>query len=335
MKKYIVFLLICLFLGSCSGSKKSRQADLKGIDFDVTIERFDKDFWALKESKNQKEDLQKLFQKYSEFAPIYFDKIVNFGDNIDTILLVLPKFFADTAVNHLYSDVLKKFINISAIEKNVTMAFRRGHYFFPKLPVPKCIMHVSGLNQSIVVGDYFIAISTDNYLGENYNLYNQLGIYNYVAQNMKSEKIAPDYIFAWLSVEFPYMVEKQRLLDEMIYRGKILYLMSILMPDEKGEILMGYTKKQWQWCKDNEKNMWQTLITEKHLFGSEHSLVLKYLDDAPFTQPFTQESPGRAGQFIGWQIVKSYMIKNQNVTPLQLMQNTNAQQILEKSGYNP
>ena len=336
MKKHSILLIItALIFCGCGSKQEKRKADLSGIDFDVKIERFDKDFWALKNSENQKADLEAFFEKYPDFAPLYFTHIITFGEDIDEILEELPSFFADTAVIRLYSDALLKFDDINDLEKSLTNAFRRGKYFFPNAEIPKLLMHVSGLNQSVVMAENLISISIDNYLGEKYPLYEQLGIYGYLSQNMRREKVASDYIIVWLSDEFPYFSEQDRLLDEMIYKGKILYLASLLMEKETDENLIGYTPEQWKWCKTYEKDMWQTLIEDKILFSNDFNLRRKILEDAPFTQPFTQESPGRAGIFIGYRIIESYMNKNENISPLQLMQNPDAQNILEKSGYRP
>lgn len=334
-KSYILLIITALFFCSCNFKKEKRKADLSGINFEMKIERFDKDFWALKESKNQKADLQAIFEKYPDFAPLYFAHIVTFGENFEEISEELPAFFADTAVIELYTDALKTYENVNDLEKQLTDAFRRGNYFFPKLPIPKILMHVSGLNQSVVVSENLISISIDNYLGEKYSLYEQQHVYNYLAQNMRREKVASDYIIVWLSNEFPYFSEQDRLLDEMIYKGKILYITTLLMENEKIENLIGYTSEQWKWCKTYEKDMWQTLIQEKYLFSNDFNLRKKLLEDAPFTQPFTQESPGRAGIFIGYQIVESYMSKNTDISPLELMQNPDAQGILERSAYQP
>ena len=57
------------------------------------------------------------------------------------------------------------------------------------------------------------------------------------------------------------------------------------------------------------------------------------MQEAPFTAPVSQDSPGRLGEWIGLRIVKSFMNKNKNVTLPELMQMNNYQEILEKSGY--
>ena len=62
MKKIILFIAIG-FLAFACGQKTSRKADVSNIDVEIKISRFDKDFWALKNSKNLGADLDKLVQK--------------------------------------------------------------------------------------------------------------------------------------------------------------------------------------------------------------------------------------------------------------------------------
>jgi hypothetical protein len=59
------------------------------------------------------------------------------------------------------------------------------------------------------------------------------------------------------------------------------------------------------------------------------------MNDAPFTATISQESPGRLGTWVGWQIIKSYMDENTDVSLQQLMKTTDYQLILNKSGYQP
>jgi len=126
-----------------------------------------------------------------------------------------------------------------------------------------------------------------------------------------------------------------RLLDNMLFRGKVMYLLSVFMPNEKPEDIMGYSDEQWKWTKKNEKEIWATIIDQKHLFSTDLQLIRKYMNDAPFTAPVSQESPGRLGTWIGWQIVESYMNRNTKVSLTDLMKDSNYQKILEESGYRP
>ncbi len=336
MKKKIYILGVLILVVAC-GKKGGRDVDLNGISFDVNIERFDNDFYALSKGTDVSDQLLKLFDDYPQFAPLYFDRVVYFGDNKDTISTILPKFFADTVAMRLYEDALRQYDDMSAYNKQLTDAFRRMHYFLPEVVVPpRVVSCVSLLNQSIVVADSLVAVGIDKYLGKDYDLYHiNPNNYDYVLQNWTPEKMVPDIISSWILTEFPYESNKEQLIDEMIYRGKILYITALLLPNDVKANIIGYTPQQWQWCEKNENAMWRTLIAEQHLFDNNHLLKLKYINDAPFTQPFTQESPGRGGQYIGWQIVEAYMSKNRNITPKQLLYNNDSQKILEQSGYNP
>ena len=114
-----------------------------------------------------------------------------------------------------------------------------------------------------------------------------------------------------------------------------MYLLSVFMPNEKSENIMGYQIEKWNWCKTNEKASWTAVIDQKDLFSTDMLLIRKYMDDAPFTSPISQKSPGRLGTWLGWQIVDSYMKKNKNLSLVDLMNETNSQKILEESGYRP
>lgn len=314
-----------------------RKADLTGIDFDVRLERFDRDFWTMHaDSTDNVATIAKIKDKYGAWAELYVTQVLQLGPTIDDSLTLatLPLFFGDSGVHRLYTDVLEAYSNVNDIEKQLTGAFRRAKYFFPQLPTPRCYMHVSGFNQNVVVGTGFVSVSADDYMGADYPLYKG-HIYTYLLPNMCRRMMAPDMVKAWLISEFPFVPQTGELLEELIYDGKIVYLQSVLMPALPDSILMGYSKTQLAWSRKNENAMWTEIVESRHLFTQESIWRSKYLHDAPFTQPFTQSSPGRGGVYLGWRIVESYMAKHEAITPLQLMQQHNCRYILEESGYNP
>lgn len=262
--------------------------------------------------------------------------MVQFGhrDSAQTHIII-KHFLADTTVSVLYNAALNKYSDVSDLNKQLTDAFRRSHYFFPELPIPKLYMHLSGFNQSVIVGEDFISLSADNYMGSDFELYKEAGIYDYQKLNMCREKIVSDFVAAYLLSEFPFQAKDFTLLEEIIYRGKIVYVQTVLMPKEPENVIMGYTNEQMQWAKANERAMWLTLVESKDLFTTVFIQKGRYLNDGPFTLPFTQESPSRGGVYLGWRIVEEFMKRNSKVTLQQLMELNNAQYILENSGYNP
>ena len=334
MKRYIYIIVTSVILFACNKTTEKRHADLTGIDFDVKIERFDKEFWNLDTTKIA-EEFSRLKAKYPDITPIYTQNVLQFGHPDSAITHQTYKTFrADSAVQQLYNDALRIYADMKQIETDLTMAFRRAKYFMPQYPTPRVYCHVSGLNQSIIVGETFISLSIDNYLGSDYPLYEKIGIYKYQRPNMCRKKVASDYISAWIASEFANSIANN-LLTDIIHQGKILYTTSVLLPETPEHVIMGYTEEQWQWAKENEAKMWESLIYTKDLYSASILVKNKYISDGPFTLPFTQESPGRAGVYIGWQIVESYMRNNEEISIQQLLQQPDAQLILNQSGYNP
>ena len=77
------------------------------------------------------------------------------------------------------------------------------------------------------------------------------------------------------------------------------------------------------------------LMEKKQLFSSDWRLITQMVNPAPFTQGFSQDSPGRLGEYIGLQIVKSYMENNRNLTLYDMFAATDAEQLLRDSQYRP
>ena len=142
-------------------------------------------------------------------------------------------------------------------------------------------------------------------MGENYPLYEQR-YYNYERNLHESDRIPIDVVEVWLRTLYPYQSQRNALLDRMIYEGKILYCLSRIFPRINEYVLLGYSDKQAQWCKENEAEIWKQLIGKKHLFNTESMLINKYIEPAPFVSVLHQDAPGRLGRWIGLQIIKAY-----------------------------
>ncbi|MDR0872376.1 MAG: hypothetical protein LBN27_02765 [Prevotellaceae bacterium] len=328
MKHTLYILLLAILLTSCHKSNRFA-IDTDESDLQIKIERFDRDFIA---------DTAKtaaLQAKYATFFRIYTQEIMKFGSPDDSSFYkyAVQTFLKDSAFHNAYETELRTFADVADIEAKLTGAFRYIKHYFPQTVVPRVIMYVSGFNQPVVATDSVLALSADNYLGKDFSGYKTL-VYEYQLEGMKPENVPCDYVMVWLAHCFPFE-QSETLLDNMLYQGKIMYLLEAFMPEEPEHILIAYTPEQIKWCRDNEKQMWTMIAEKKHLFSQDYMLLKKYLDDAPYTVYFPEQSPGRAGAWIGWQIVRAYMKNNTGVTLQELMAERNYRKILEKSGYRP
>ncbi|MFT3753204.1 MAG: hypothetical protein QM800_10130 [Paludibacter sp.] len=332
----IIFFLggVLIFLGSCTKSSRF-EIDTTKNRYNVKIHRFDKDLLSI-DTLKMKPGIENLYARHKDFLPVFTYNIL---DTTATDTAAVTKLFRQFLTDKTYAPVNKKAKQLYSgdntdLQEKISDAYTYIHHYFPEVELPEVYFFVSGFNSQVIMNDKFIGIGTDFYLGNDFPLYKDL-TYQYMIYNMRRENLASDLVSATLFRMFVMNSEQNRLLDNMIFRGKIMYLLSVFMPEEKPEILMGYSPEQWAWSTKYEKEIWATIIDQKHLFSTDVQLIHKYMNDAPFTAPVSQESPGRLGTFIGWQIVTSYMEKNDKLGLKDLMNEENYQKILENSGYHP
>lgn len=302
----------------------------------VEIIRFDRELMNVNEA-TALQDIRVLYEHYPLFMPRFVEDILGIPSS-DTAYLVqaLPQFLNDTVYGFRETNarVQQVFTSIDSIQREIEEAFTRICYLYPNTEVPLIYFIISGFNTSVYFVDDAIAVGADMYLGSDYEYYNRV-VYDYQKQTMRKQCIPADVVSAWLFRNIPYTSKQNRLLDNMLYRGKIMYMLSLLLPEEPDYEIMGYTKEQWQWCEKNERAIWNFIMDKRDLFKSETLLLTSYLNDGPFTAEVSQNSPARLGTWLGWRIAESYMQHNENVTLQELMAEGDAQKILELSYYKP
>lgn len=306
-------------LASCQEKLRFHSVSIERGATPIKIERFDHDFYAL--------DSVQLATKYGNFLPIYVHQIMQIAPGR------IDDFKADSAFAALRKQVDSVYADIEDVEQTLSVAFAYYKHYFPKNALPKVSFHVSGFNQSIVTTPGRVSASLDNYLGQNYPMYAQVA-YQYEMPFMTPRHLPIDILLGWLTSEYPDT--NGRLLESMLYHGKIIYLLQVCFPDQEAAEILCYTPKQLDWCKRYEKNIWAMLVEKRELYSTDWRTITKYTQPAPFTNGLSQEeSPGRVGVFIGWRIVSAYMEQNKQVTLQDLMNETDAQKILQLSGYRP
>lgn len=326
----ITTLLLCAaFLFSCNSKNTPDVSDIK---LDISIKRFDKDLFELKETQ----DLAQFKKEYADFLPLFSYKVIKLGNPDDPNYMdYLNKFLHDSTMNKVAGKVAEVFPDLSEDERELEQAFKYLKYYFPERKVPDIYAQISGFNQSVVVAEDLIGISLDKYLGEDCEFYSFLATPMYARKNMIPERLSQDVILAYGLTEFPFTSKTDDLISNMIYQGKIRYFLMQLMPEKSEAEAMKYTKEQYEWCKENEELIWGYIIEQKHLFNTQYRTIIKYINDGPFTPGMPQESPSRTGIWVGLQIVKEFMEKNKNYTLHDLMKENDYGMILRSSTYQP
>lgn len=322
MKPTFLFTLCCLLLFSCKGNR----FEVPGTpEHPIKLVRFDQQFYTNDTSIDK------------AFLHLYAVNIMEMGEPGSEEFKAFSEIYhQDKDLANLYDSCQLVFSDTRALETSLTWAFHRLTYFFPKMEIPTVYMHISGYGQSIVSAWGKLSASLDKYLGADHPMY-QLLYEPHQAGRMIPEKLLSDYLLGWIQSEFTPsdVMNQNRLLDHLLYEGKISYLTSLVLPDEPLEHLFSFTPEQLEWCRQNEKNMWDGIVQHKLLFSNDKEILSRFLGDAPTTSYFPSASPGRAATWIGYRIIEEYMEQNPKMSVASMMEERDAQLILNGSAYHP
>jgi hypothetical protein len=333
-----VFLLLGTIIIACSSCRRNHyKVNTSDVNVNIEIKRLEQDLFTLNPD-DIISSVPALKQKYKHFLQL-FSYVINTGDiNESSFGDFLVRYCTDKQNNDVYTLVRRKFPEVKSIEADLTNAFRYYIHYFPDRKAPGVFTCITGFNNSIITGDSVLGISLDRYLGADCEYYPRLEIYKYIAARMTPENVVPDCIYGWGASEWvldSMNYSSDNVVTEIIHYGKLKYFEKCMLPDLSDELLFGFTADQMKFCGNNEDQMWTYLVEHDLLFSTDQFTIRKITGEAPFTSFFTNESPGRAGIWIGFRIVESYMKKNPGVSLKDLMNDTNIQSILEKAKYNP
>ena len=331
---YLIFLCTAIFF-SC---KQSAKPNVEGINLDIKIERFDQDLYKGKAGNAQQTDLQ-LKKKYGNFYDDYVHRMV--GDESYPNQEILNILFKDQAYTDLNHDVDSVFKDMKPTEAELTQAFKYIKYYYPKINVPKFISFISGFAVQTPIGDDYMGIGLDMFLGRDSRFYKAIvsSVPQYLSRRFAPAYIVPRLIETYAREElFPQRDENRSLLSKMIENGKILYFMDRVLDDAASDtVKIGYTDKQLTWCKNYEGEIWAYFMENNLLFETDYQKIQMYLSEAPFTPGLgdKNESAPKLGIWTGWQIVRKYMKENPDITLQELMNDQDAQKILGAAKYKP
>ena len=326
-----------IWFASCGGRQ---QVDVSHIDVDIHIERFDKVMDSL-QAGNILAKNQEWLKNYDYFYADYMQYMLAAGNPLDSLAMeeTLSQIIETADFNALKSSVYETYPNLKDEEIALTDAFRRIKYYFPESTTPRVISFFSGFAVQVPIGHDYIGIGLDMFLGADSKFYPALrnSIPSYISRRFTRENIAPRVVESYIRQElFPQSDLDVNLLQHMVYQGKVLYAMDLLLPTVADSLKIGYTTQQEEWANYFESDIWGWFLQENLLYESDYNRIQKYLGEAPFTPELGEqnESAPKLGVFIGWKIVREYMDRNPEVTLSQLLfEHRDAQQLLNESRY--
>lgn len=316
--KNVGFLLVLLLVFNACKESNQIEKEISKVDIDFKVERFDLEF-----AKATSEDLPKLKADY----PFLFSERIPDSVWVERI--------NDSLQKELSHEVEKTYDNFDDVHEDIESLFQHLKYYDKTFKVPRVITVTSDVDyrNKTIVTDTIVLISLDTYLGTDHHFYE--GIQRFLTSNMKRTQIVSD-LAANYSEGYIFQNKPKTLLDDMVYFGKQLYFKDKMIPFKSDAEKIGYSQEQIDWAQANESEIWRYFIERELLFSTDNSLAGRFIADAPFSKFYLEldsESPDKIGQYLGWQIVRSYM-KNNDVPFMEMLQK-DADEIFNKSKFKP
>lgn len=314
--KYILCVLSLTLLLDCK-NENGNESEIATVDVDFTVERFDTIL-----SEATVEELPKIKSAF----PFLFPKVID-SDWMQRL--------NGEVQQQVFFEVDKKFKNFETQHAELNSLFKHLKYYDVAFKQPRVITiadYVNYRNKLILEADLLI-VNLSNYLGEAHEFYQNIPIY--FAENMTPSQMVPDIADKYAK-RYNFQGQRKIFLDEMIYYGKQLYFKDVMIPEFSDAEKIGYTNNDIEWSQRNEDQVWSYFVENELLFSTDPKLVSRFIAPAPFSKFYLDidnDSPGRLGQYIGWQIVRAYA--ERTGSDILTIMRTNADEIFKNSKYKP
>jgi hypothetical protein len=334
-KGWGVYILLSLALGSCEkGDDYPYTGD---IEVDIKITRVDQEM-ACDDSTACSERITTVLRQHPFFSEVYLQRIIPVAPGTDSSHMIGQSavFFSDSTVQSLRQQVLEVFPDNEFLQSSLRPVLQNWKYYFPDKPVPEFYSFFSLFNYGVVLlDDDVMGLGLDFFLGHNYPFYPVSRFPDYIQRTM-DKKYLPSRVARGMIQNITPPPASDRLLDHMIYQGKILFLTRRFLPEVPDSLIFHYSKEKIEWMKDNELETWAALLREEMLYSRDEVKYRKLVSPSPSGPSFMpRESPGEAGSWIGWQIIKAYMARHPETSLQELVELSNSQKILDQSRYKP
>ena len=345
MKNWLLLIFTAIILASCNNEKTP---DVSNIKADLQVQRFEQDFFAIDTNRIGPSMVQ-LQQKYPVFLNDFLINILGIPmiwGNDTAAEMVVKTFIRDYKPIKDTAD--KVFASMAEIEKEVKRGLQFTKHYFPGYQAPaKLITFIGPLDAyyEASLGGYGDIITRDAlgaglqlHMGKQFSVYQtEMGqrLYPaYISRRFEPQYIPVNCMKNIIDDLFPDNSADRPLIEQMIEKGKRMYVLDKLLPYTEDTLKIGYTKNQLKGCYENEGQIWNFFLRNNLLYSIDPAINKTYIQDGPKTEELGEASPGYIGLFVGWRIVEKYMDKNSELNLQQLMQ-TNAKKIFDESKYKP
>ena len=247
-------------------------------------------------------------------------------ENDSTLSQGLRSFSKQTYIAKTEKEIEKRNANLPQHKFRIQHAFNRLKGTFNKIKTPKEIVFTnSNFNYNATCYNQSILVGLERYIGGDQPLIleslNPSDFPEWIRNGMNEKFMDRDILSAWISTRLVKETTGYHI-AEMIRWGKIHVITEISLrienKDVRPEEILRWSKSQYDWALKNEKKFYKYLMDENLLFDSNEKNRAYLINNGPYTIGLPEESPDRMGQFLGYQIVRNYVL-SENLSLLELI----------------
>ena len=308
----ITTILISLWYLNVFDSNNPLDANTEKVQLELIIKPIDGSTLA-----NDSALFSDFIMTYPNISEVLTNNYRRANDQDTTPTQVWRSFFKQKYVKETKKEITLVFPNYTSQSQQITEAYKRLKHHFPGKEYPKKIIFANtNFGGNVLLEDGVVLVGIERYIGGN--------------KNVIRNSLPPDEFPLWLKTGFEKRfllrdllmstvisngtIPKSKhdyLISEMVKWGKICVITEMALrignKDIQPEIVLRWTKDQYNWANGYEKAFWNYLKKNNLMFSTDEKNHAFLLNNGPYTIGFSEESPDRMGQYIGWKMVRNYI----------------------------
>lgn len=314
--QYIGLLGLSFLLLNCSPSNDPPTVD-------VTIERLEQTLMTLTDTAHvhsflqEHEDITRAFFRAYPDDPAFISYLTQLTQHPDT--------------RKLHDQTQAYFGDLTDIETQLEQAFGRIKSHYPNFRPPRVVTLFSGLQNDVYVSDSLMVIALEAFVGPK-ALYRPQQP-EYILRRYEKESLVPTLIRLLADSYTKSNAGDGTLLSDMVYFGKTFEFTQTMLPEVPPHRIIDYADTTYQQTWYAQDLVWAHFVDNQLFFERNPRTKEKYIGERPAVPEIGPACPGRIGQWVGWRIVNAYRTENPKVTFVEMMENRDANLILQQSAY--
>lgn len=267
------------------------------------------------------------YQKDSKYKPLL--------ENALSLLHGDLQAFSDTSLpQFLVYDYISQFSNYSTFTDEFDAPTKSLQKPAPKSgPHPKSDQKPHQQPAKTVI----LAFSKELFFNDTFAPYSMMDLPPFFTRYCATNQVAYQLAMGYVKMKYEPLYKRNNMLEEAVFQGKLWYTTLQAFPGVKPYEVLGYSQEEWKWLEAQEGQIWKFFIDQKLLFTTNFQDYKRFFafGNKTFGGGVPEDCPPLIGNYLGYRIAEKWMKLNPDKKIKDLWLDTDANQILQQSEYNP